>query len=193
MPEQDSARRDALAALKQDRNELEHHARSGVPLRLGVGFYQGERWLPHLNRIIAGYQSPAPPPTTIELDSLSLFNSGSAILNPGSNRVLVGALEMIKAHDDKRVLIAGHTDITGDAKSNQKLSEARAASVRDWLADASGIPAERFAIQGYGDSRPKNDNATEAERAANRRVEITLVPDCRNQRTPSGQTACSFN
>ena len=192
-PEQDSARVDALAVLKQDRDELELYARTGIPLRLGIGFYQGQTWLPRLNALIAGYQPPAPPPATIELNSMSLFKSGSAVLNPGSNRVLVGALEMIKAHADKRVLIAGHTDTTGDARSNQKLSEARAASVRDWLADASGIPASRFAIQGYGDTRPKAANESEAGRAANRRVEITLVPDCRNQRIPPGQTACSFN
>ncbi len=192
-PERDSARVDALTALKQDRDELEQYARTGVPFRLGIGFYQEQTWLPRLNALIAGYQPPTSPPATIELDSMSLFKSGSAILSPGSNRLLVGALEMIKVHTDKRVLIAGHTDAIGDARSNQKLSEARAASVRDWLADASGIPASRFAIQGYGDTRLKTANDTEAGRAANRRVEITLVPDCRSQRIPPGQTACSFN
>jgi outer membrane protein OmpA-like peptidoglycan-associated protein len=190
---QDAARVDALGTLKQDRNELEQYARGGIPLRLGMGFYQGKTWLPRINALIADYQPPSPPPATIELNSMSLFKSGSAILNPGSNRVLVRALELIKAHADKRVLIAGHTDTTGDARSNQKLSEARAASVRDWLSDASGIPPSRFAIQGYGDTRPKIANDTEAGRAANRRVEITLVTDCRNQRNTPGQTACSFN
>jgi outer membrane protein OmpA-like peptidoglycan-associated protein len=194
-PSLDVARVDVLNAVKGDRDELERYARAGVPPRLGLGFYRGAPLLPPVRDLIASYQPPAAPPSTIELNSLSLFRTGSAVLNPGSNRVLVGALDMIKAHPDKRVLVAGHTDSVGNSDSNLKLSEARAASVRDWLADASGIPASHFAIQGYGDTRPKASNDTEAGRAANRRVEITLVPDCRDDRsnllTPTGQQACS--
>jgi outer membrane protein OmpA-like peptidoglycan-associated protein len=194
-PEHDAARVDALQIVKRDRNLLEGYARGGVPLRLGLGFYRGAALLTPLNALIAGYQPPAAPPSTIELDSLSLFRSGSATLSPGSNRVLFGALEMIKAHPEMRVLVAGHTDATGMPAANLRLSEARAASVRDWLADAAGLPPTHFAIQGYGDSRPKTANDTEAGRAANRRVEITLVPDCRDtkggDRTTSGQSACS--
>lgn len=196
-PIRDAARVDALKAVKDDRDELERYARSGVPPRLGLGFYRGAPLLPLANELIASYYPPAPPPSTIELDSLSLFRTGSAVLNPGSNRVLVGALEIIKTHPGKRVLVAGHTDSVGNPDSNLKLSEARATSVRDWLADASGIPASHFAIQGYGDTRPKAVNDTEIGRAANRRVEITLVPDCRdidndhgNPSTP-GHPACS--
>lgn len=193
-PSQDAARLDALAAVKRDRDQLEHYASSGVPPRLGLGFYHGTPWLSATNRLIAGYQPPAAPPSTIELDSMSLFDSGSAKLKPGSNRVLVSALEMIKTHGDKRVLIAGHTDSFGGAGSNLTLSEARAASVRDWLTDASGISVTRFAIQGYGDTRPKASNDTDTGRALNRRVEITLVPDCRDDRGNGfthGHPACS--
>jgi outer membrane protein OmpA-like peptidoglycan-associated protein len=196
----DAARVDALNSVKRDRDELSRYASNGVPPRLGLGFYRAAPLLPVANTLIAGYQPPEPPASMIELSSLSLFKSGSAVLNPGSNRVLVGALELIKAHASKRVLIAGHTDSVGDPRSNQSLSEARAGSVRDWLADASGISPTRFAIQGYGDTRPKASNETEAGRAANRRVEITLVPDCRDDRkngTPpeghEGNVACSFN
>jgi outer membrane protein OmpA-like peptidoglycan-associated protein len=193
----DAARVDALAAVKRDRDELEQYARSGVPPRLGLGLYRGAPLLPEVRALIASYEPPPVPPSAIELSSLSLFQTGSAMLNPGSNRVLVGALEMISAHPDKRVLIAGHTDSVGRPDSNLKLSEARAASVRDWLADASDIPASHFAIQGYGDTRPKTSNHTGAGREANRRVEITLVPDCRdthgdssNRSPPQGHPAC---
>jgi outer membrane protein OmpA-like peptidoglycan-associated protein len=199
-PNMDAARVDALKAVRRDRDELSQYANNGVPPRLGLGFYRAAPLLPVANALIAGYQPPQPPASMIELDSLSLFKSGSAVLNPGSNRVLVGALELINAHPAKRVLIAGHTDSVGDPRSNQSLSEARAGSVRDWLADASGISPTRFAIQGYGDTRPKASNETEAGRAANRRVEITLVPDCRdegkNGTSPEGHednVACSFN
>lgn len=193
-PAQDAARVDALTALKRDRDRLEHYASAGVPPRLGLGLYRGAPLLPAVNRLIAGYQPPAAAPSTIELDSMSLFDSGSSKLKSGSNRALIGALEMIKAHPDKRVLIAGHTDSVGSAGSNLALSEARAAAVRDWLADASGLSVTRFAIQGYGDTRPKASNDGETGRAANRRVEITLVPDCRVDRGDGfthGHPACS--
>ena len=195
-PDQDAARLDALDAIKADRDELDRYARTGTPLRLGLGFYRGDPLLNRLNALIASYQPPAPPPTTIELDSLSLFNSGSATLNPGSNRVLTDALRMIAAHPDMRVVVAGHTDSLGNARSNIRLSLARAAAVRDWLADAAELPPTRFAIQGYGDTRPRASNTTETGRAANRRVEITLVPDCRDDRRDgritAGHQACSF-
>ncbi len=108
---------------------------------------------------------------------MSLFDSGRARLKDGSTRVMVNALEMIKAHPDKRILVAGYTDNVGDPDSNLKLSTARAEAVREWLIEASGIPATQFAIQGYGDTRPIVKNDSESGRAKNRRVEITLVPD----------------
>lgn len=182
----DAARVDALQRVKHDRDELEHYAQDGVPVRLGFGLYRAAAWLPIEQRLIADYRPPAPPPQMIELDSLPLFSTGRATLNPAANRVLIQALDMIRAHPGKRILIAGHTDSVGRASFNQRLSEARAAAVRDWLADASGIPVTQFAIEGYGDTRPKASNDTAAGRAANRRVEITLIPDCRNAHAVDG-------
>jgi len=57
---------------------------------------------------------------------------------------------------------------------NQKLSQARAASVIAWLV-AHGVAANRLSPQGFGASHPVADNATEAGRALNRRVEMQLV------------------
>ncbi|KXV16912.1 flagellar motor protein MotB [Caballeronia megalochromosomata] len=179
-PDRDAARRDALQALVADRDELDRYARTGVPLRLSFGLYHGAQLLPPLNAAIASYQPPPAPPAVVTLDSMSLFDSGKAQLKPGSTRALVDALEMIKAHPGKRILVAGHTDNAGDAASNLKLSNARAAALRDWLIEASGIPATQFAVQGYGDTRPIVANDTPGGRAKNRRVEITLVPDTTN-------------
>jgi outer membrane protein OmpA-like peptidoglycan-associated protein len=173
----DAAKRDALQALVADRDQLDRYARIGVPLHLSFGMYRGARLLPALNDAIASYVPPPPPPAVVTLDSMSLFDSGRAQLKPGSTRAMVGALEMIKTHPDKRILVAGHTDNAGNPQSNLKLSTARAEAVRDWLTDASGIAATQFAIQGYGDTRPIASNDTPDGRAKNRRVEITLVPD----------------
>ena len=176
--ERDTERFMALSQIKRDRNELERYEISGVPMRLGFGLYRGASWLPDLDRLIASYRPPMPL-VTIDLDDLSLFKSGSAMLDANSNRVLVKALDIIKAHPGKRVLISGHTDNVGNARTNLQLSTARAEAVRDWLVDASDMSPTRFAIQGYGDTRPKVSNDTADGRAANRRVEITLIPDCR--------------
>ncbi len=173
----DAARRDALKALVADRDRLLEYQRSGVPLRLSFGMYRGAQLIPALNTAIASYQPPPPPPSVVTLDSMSLFDSGKAQLKDGSTRVMVDALEMIKAHPDKRILVAGYTDNVGDPDSNLKLSTARAEAVRDWLIEASGLASTQFAIQGYGDTRPIASNDTDAGRAKNRRVEITLVPD----------------
>jgi len=173
----DGAKRDALSALVADRDQLERYANVGVPLRLSFGLYRGGRLIAPLNDVIASYVPPPPPPAVVTLDSMSLFDSGKAQLKPGSNRAMVGALEMIKSHPDKRILVAGYTDNTGNPDSNLQLSTARAEAVRDWLVDASGIPATQFAIQGYGVTRPIASNDTLDGRARNRRVEITLIPD----------------
>ncbi|WP_043284397.1 OmpA family protein [Paraburkholderia oxyphila] len=187
----DAARRDALQALVTDRDELQRFSRSGVPLPLSFGLYRGARLIAPLNEAIASYQPPPPPPAVVTLDSMSLFDSGRAQLREGSNRVMVNALEMIKAHPDKRILVAGYTDNVGDPDSNLKLSTARAEAVRDWLIEASGIPATQFAIQGYGDTRALADNTTESGRAKNRRVEITLVPDAAKDTPQTGAAPVS--
>jgi outer membrane protein OmpA-like peptidoglycan-associated protein len=184
----DAAKRNALQALVTDRDQLDGYARTGIPLRLSFGMYRGAGLMPALNDAIASYVPPPPPPAVVTLDSMSLFDSGRAQLKPGSTRVMVGALEMIKAHPNKRILVAGYTDNVGNPDSNLRLSTARAEAVRDWLIEVSGIPATQFAIQGYGDTRPIASNDTPGGRARNRRVEITLVPDVRTtEGSPRGE------
>ncbi|GLQ48621.1 OmpA family protein [Dyella flava] len=173
----DEARRDALSLLVSERDRLDRYQRQGVPMRLDLGLYHGAAVIPALNDAIASYQSPPPLPTIFTLDSMSLFDTGQATLKPGSTRMLVNALEAIKAHPKERILVAGYTDNVGGAATNLQLSVARAMAVRNWLMDVSDVPASRFAIQGYGDTRPIADNDSADGRARNRRVEITLIPD----------------
>lgn len=195
-------KREALAVLKADRELLSNYFTQGEPIKLGFGLYQGLRLIEPLNRSISNYIPEPPPielpkpdtvyvtktkvvvktPEVIRLDSLSLFESGQATLKPESTKVLINALmeikTQIKANNDVGflVLISGHTDATGEANKNHQLSLDRAAAVRDWVIQTSDIPETCFAVQGYGAKKPLASNDTAEDRAKNRRVEISLVP-----------------
>lgn len=171
----------SLAALKQDALLLERWQRQGEPLRYALGYYPGQRlWLALQKAIDSYVPSPAPAmkpvPKIIRLDSMSLFDTGKWVLKPGTTKLLVNSLVGIKAKPGWLIVVAGHTDSTGDDPSNQVLSLKRAESVRDWMRDTGDVPESCFAVQGYGESRPVATNDTTAGRALNRRVEISLVP-----------------
>ncbi|MGV6397129.1 OmpA family protein [Pseudomonas caspiana] len=112
----------------------------------------------------------------VHLDSLSLFDAGSTELKPGATKILINALVSIKAQPGWLIVITGHSDTTGDAAQNMKISQARAAAVRDWMKSMGDIPDSCFAVQGLAATQPLLSNDTEPGRAANRRVDIRLVP-----------------
>lgn len=176
-------RESAVAVLRQDALRLDDYYRQGEPLSLGLGLYRGELLrLPLLATIAAHQRPPQAPalakiPAPVRLDSLSLFGTGSAELKPGSTKVLINALVNIKAQPGWLIVIAGHTDVTGSPEQNLELSRARAASVRDWMQRMGDLSDTCFAVQGFGASQPVASNDTEVGRAANRRVDIRLVPE----------------
>ncbi|MDQ0123403.1 outer membrane protein OmpA-like peptidoglycan-associated protein [Pseudomonas lini] len=176
-------REEAFAQLRLDATRLDHYYRQGAPLALGLGLYRGEPLRMQVLATIAGHRHPATAPMPagsprpVRLDSLSLFGTGSARLKPGSTKVLVNALVGIKAQPGWLIVIAGHTDATGNAGHNLQLSRARAAAVHDWIKHMGDIPDSCFAVQGFGASQPIASNDTEAGRSANRRVDIRLVPE----------------
>lgn len=136
---------------------------------LALGMTAGWWALPHPFR-------PEPIPEPVHLDSLTLFDAGSAVLNPASTRVLVKALVDIKARPGWLIVISGHTDTTGSTAQNQQLSHARATAVRDWMQRMGDIPDNCFAVQGGAANQPIASNETFEGRSANRRVDIQLVP-----------------
>ena len=174
---------DAVEVLRQDASQLDDWARNGEPMRMSLGLYQGERLrMPVLDAIRSYVQPPPPPPKRnpvpkiIRLDSMSLFDSGKAVLKVGSTKMLVNSLVDIKAKPGWLIVVSGHTDNTGNPTLNQTLSLQRASAVRDWMRDTGDVPEICFAVQGYGESRPVATNDTPEGRALNRRVEISLVP-----------------
>jgi len=103
------------------------------------------------------------------------FASGSADLAPDFYPVLDTIASTLGEYRQTMVEVAGHTDDVGDDQSNQVLSEHRAAAVASYL-ESRGVMEERIMIVGAGETRPIASNDTEAGRAENRRVEITIVP-----------------
>ncbi|KPN90930.1 OmpA family protein [Pseudomonas nunensis] len=175
-------REDAVTVLRQDAQRLDAYYRHGEPLAFGFGLYRGERLRAPLLTVLANHVEPpeALPSrvaSPVRLDSLSLFAVGSAQLKPDSTKVLISALTDIKAQPGWLIVIAGHTDASGDAEKNLRLSHARASAVHDWMQHMGGIPDSCFAVQGFGATQPIASNDTEAGRATNRRVDIRLVPE----------------
>src|SRR5271167_3858971 len=99
------------------------------------------------------------------------FDTGKATLRPESEKVLAEVAALLKSQPDWKMKIEGHTDSTGTKQGNQALSQQRAAAVVAWLV-ADGIPASRLTAVGMGDTKPIADNATDAGRSRNRRVEL---------------------
>ena len=175
-------RDEAMTVLHQTANRLDTYYRHGEPLAFGLGLYRGEYLRGPLRAVLARHREPSLPvsvqvPEPVRLDSLSLFGPGSAQLKQDSTKVLINALVGIKAQPDWLIVITGHTDATGDASYNLRLSRARAAAVHDWMQQMGAIPDSCFAVQGVGAGHPIASNDTEAGRAANRRVDIRLVPE----------------
>ena len=75
------------------------------------------------------------------------------------------------------VIIEGHTDSYGGDDANQKLSQARAESVQQYMINAMRIPTYRLIATGYGETRPVASNETESGRSRNRRIDIVIRPN----------------
>jgi len=102
-----------------------------------------------------------------------LFETGKADLMPGAMSTINRLAQFMKQYSDKKLLIEGHTDSTGSASFNLRLSEDRANAVRNVLLN-EGVSNSRIQTTGYGMSKPVATNATIEGRQRNRRVEIVI-------------------
>ena len=101
-----------------------------------------------------------------------LFDSGSDQIRGESTPTLEEIGDMLKAHADLKLEIAGYTDNVGSAAANRTLSEKRAAAVKQYLVSKDGIAASRLVAKGFGASKPVAPNTTPEGRQTNRRVEL---------------------
>jgi outer membrane protein OmpA-like peptidoglycan-associated protein len=112
---------------------------------------------------------------TLNMPGNVTFATDSSSLNPQFFDVLNSVALVLKEYQKTLIEVAGHTDSRGDAAYNQRLSVQRASTVAQYLI-SQGIDPQRVVTQGYGENYPIASNDTEAGRAQNRRVELTLVP-----------------
>ena len=107
------------------------------------------------------------------------FAYDSATVQPQFQRTLDQVASTLGQYNQTYIDVYGHTDSTGSDSYNQTLSQRRATSVADYLS-SHGVQSARIGTRGYGESQPIASNDTDAGRAANRRVEVKIVPITQN-------------
>ena len=108
------------------------------------------------------------------------FAYNSADVQPQFRQTLDQVAGTLSQYNQTYIDIYGHTDATGSDAYNQQLSERRARSVADYLS-GRGVQPARIATRGYGETQPIASNDTPEGQAANRRVEIKIVPITQNE------------
>jgi OOP family OmpA-OmpF porin len=165
-----------------------------IPDRDGDGVNDEEDQCPDSAGPVSNHGCPLPPPPVVVVappvapaltirpeDSVAinyiahnvLFNSNSDQFRDSSLAALDTLGALMLAHPEWHLTIEGHTDNSGLADKNMRLSQNRANAIRGYL-EKKGIPENRLTAIGYGSSQPVADNRKVAGRAANRRVEFKL-------------------
>ncbi|WP_339531469.1 OmpA family protein [Pseudomonas mucidolens] len=116
-------------------------------------------------------EAPVAQVVRVELDVK--FDFDKAVVKQDSYGDVKNLADFMAQYPATNVEVAGHTDSVGPDAYNQKLSQRRADAVKQVLVQ-DGVAADRITSVGYGESRPVADNATEAGRAVNRRVEAAV-------------------
>jgi outer membrane protein OmpA-like peptidoglycan-associated protein len=112
--------------------------------------------------------------TLITVPGEQLFGFDSRTIKQDARRLLSGVAELLTFYDNRKVVIIGHTDATGDPNYNEYLSFERAEAVKRFMVEDVGLDPAQIETIGAGQSRPIASNRTPAGRQANRRVEIVI-------------------
>ncbi|MGA3281835.1 MAG: OmpA family protein [Smithella sp.] len=120
---------------------------------------------------------PPPPPPVQEKVTIALnveFDTAKAVVKEKYHDKIKRVADFMKEHPETNALIEGYTDNVGKEVSNQKLSEERANSVRQYIIDKFGIDGSRLTAIGYDSNKPIASNDTKEGRQKNRRVQAVL-------------------
>jgi len=104
------------------------------------------------------------------------FDTNKSEVKGASASTLDRLVGVLKEYPDTNILVEGHTDSAGANDYNLNLSQQRAQSVTNYLAN-KGIASNRLTTKWYGELQPKSDNSTSEGKAKNRRVEMVIVAD----------------
>jgi outer membrane protein OmpA-like peptidoglycan-associated protein len=172
----EKARADAEAQARQAQANAEAADRERAELR--------EKMRQQLNQVLETRETARGLIVNI---SDVLFDVDKATLKPGAREKLARVAGILQAQPGINISVEGHADSTGPTDYNQRLSERRAASVRDYLVN-QGIQPGTVATAGYGETRPVATNDTAAGRQQNRRVELVVSGDAITSRTTTTTT-----
>lgn len=112
----------------------------------------------------------------IRIPAIFTFDAGSAVVKPQTDATLLEIARTVKTRNRTFVDVLAHTDTSGTPQGNRALSDKRAAAVAAYLA-GHGVSKSRIASRGMGELAPLyNPETSETQKAANRRIEIRLVP-----------------
>ncbi|WP_239495363.1 OmpA family protein [Salinicola halophilus] len=152
-------------------------AASGAAIGGGIGAYMDKQERELRNRLDGtgiGVERQGND-LILNMPSSVTFDTDSSDLQTPARQALNDVNAVLRAYPETRITVAGYTDSTGAESYNQTLSERRAQSVATYLEQGS-VQASRIDTIGYGERNPVASNDTDAGRAQNRRVEITLTP-----------------
>ena len=155
-PGPDEAGADVVEAKLMDRAGLEEEMRDAVSGLDDVTVTSDERGV------------------TISLENIQ-FEADSARLSPPELAKIEKIASLLAGIKGRDIQVSGHTALAGTAVARQQLSVERARAVADELIRLGVREAEAITVLGYGAEKPVADNSTEAGKARNRRVEITIL------------------
>lgn len=115
--------------------------------------------------------APASVKQAVVIQADALFDFDKSVLRPDGRKSIDDALAKVRGVDLEMVIATGHTDSVGTDAYNQRLSERRAAAVKEYLV-SKGVPASKITTIGKGESQPVATNKTAEGRQKNRRVDI---------------------
>lgn len=166
---------DVLHSL--DTEQTEYQAGVGLGMNFGGGSKPAPAPAPEPVAAVEPMPEAAPMEEPMEMVRVELdvkFDFDKANVKQESYGDIKNLADFMNQFPQTTTTVEGHTDSKGSDAYNQKLSEQRANAVREVLVNQYGVPAERVNAAGYGESRPVADNATDAGRAINRRVEAEV-------------------
>ncbi|HEX8419043.1 OmpA family protein [uncultured Sphingomonas sp.] len=170
-----------LVGGRRDRTEKILGAGIGGLAGAGIGAYMDKQ-----ERELRARTAGTDVQVTREGDNLVLnipsgitFAYDSADVQPQFQRTLDQVASTLSQYNQTYIDVYGHTDSTGSDSYNQTLSDRRATAVADYLS-SRGVQTARIGTRGYGETQPIASNDTDAGRAANRRVEVKIVPITQN-------------